>query len=218
LCTPVDPTAEPDGGCGNQNGDPTEGLQPAPITQNITVNYGDENEFSLTVPVVFGVAYVSIDGRLTIPVNIDDLNLVGELSLNGNFEFNFGGKNYPPRTGNDGPNTDPDPDGGDPEDEPEDEQGLIVGCFIVVSSLPDIGTTFIPQSSGPNIIAPRAASVKFKVCANGRCSWTGDIPVKSSNAWVPVPGRILASDVQVTPDFGAEVSFSVVRERPRPAS
>lgn len=199
-------------------GDPDPELPPpGPIHAPVTVVYGDNNEFNLTIPVIFGVAYVSIDGSVEIPITIEDLDLVGELALNGEFEINldFGG-NRPLNTGDDGPDGEPDPDGGDPEDEAEEELGNIIGVFVVVTSLPTERATFIPQSRGPSIIAPRAASVKFKMSANDRSGWTEDFPVKNSNAWIPVPGRLLAEDVQVTPDFGATVAFAVVRETPRP--
>jgi hypothetical protein len=201
-------------------GDPAIVLPtPAPITVNVDIEYGDNNEFNLVVPVIFGVAYFDVDGTVNIPITIDDLNLIGELKLNPSFDFdfNFGG-NKPPSTDPDPPTLQPDSDGGEPDDGPVDERGDILGVFVVVTQLNTERLTTLAQSSGLNLLLPRAASVKFKVSANGRSGWTGDIPVKSSNAWVPVPGRVLASDVQVTPDFGSQVAFTALRERPQRSS
>lgn len=214
TATPLEP--EPGGGCGDGFA-PGDFPEPEPIEVDVDITYGDNNEFNLTVPVIFAPVYVSVDGSINVPITIPDLDLIGELNLNGEFNVDLGlGGNNPPNSGNNDPIEDPDDDAGDPDDEEEDRRPDIVGVFVVVTSIPTDRATFIPQSAGPNIIAPRAGSVKFKITADGRSGWTEDFPVKSSNAWIPVPGRVLATDVQVTPDFGSELTFRAVRERPEP--
>lgn len=212
VFTPVD--GLPDG-CGNEQPDVPP---PAPIETDVDITYndGDDTEYNLTVPTIFAPFYVSLNGELTVPVQIGDFNFNGELTFEPNFEFapDFG-------TGDGGGPT-PDhpalPSPGNPGDSEEPEENgpesTIIGVHVRISVDGPTNATSILQTGAPNIIAPRAANVAFAVRTGTLTGWLSDIPVKSVQAYIPCPTTFGAIDVRVTPEPGFTVEFSPVRARP----
>ena len=199
--------------CGDPAIDPLP--EPGPITVNVDVTYGPNNEFSLTVPVIFGVAYISLDGSISIPVDVGGINLTGNLNFDGDFDFsldipiNIGGGDSP------GPNLpgDPSVDPG-PGDEPDPSDRVIVGVFVRAPSISSNLPTLLPQNGAPTVLAPRVGTVKFLVRGGERSGWTPDVPVKSARAYIPCPAPQGAVAVAVTGDYGTELDWTPLYNRP----
>jgi hypothetical protein len=187
---------------------------PGNIETEINIDYGDDNEFNLTVPLIFAPVYVALDGSLNIPFEIGDINLSGELNLTneGEITLDFSRGTDPGQADDtDLPSGDETGDGDDPPTGPEER---IIGVMVRVTDLGDERVTVIPQTVGPAVVAPRAATVKFLARFGGITGWTPDIAVKSVRTYIPCPIPSGAVDVQVTPDFGSSVEFTPIRGRP----
>jgi hypothetical protein len=196
-------------------GDPDTDLPPpGNIETTINFDYGDDNEFNLTVPLIFAPIYVALDGTLNIPITIPEINLTGNINLDNDFDITLEfAPNIDPGQPDDPalPSPDGGADGEDPETGPNER---IIGVMVRVTDLGDERVTVIPQSVGPAVVAPRAATVKFLGRFGGASGWTPDIGVKSVRAYIPCPIPSGAVDVQVTPDFGTSIAFTPIRGRP----
>jgi hypothetical protein len=209
-------------------GDPGPDLPPtpSPINIDVDVTYGPSNEFNLTVPVVFGIAYVSIDGRLTIPVNIElrpDFNVSGTLELFPDFDLNL---NFPvdgPPTdtgpGDDAPPENPPDDDGEttepetPDEEPGDRP--IYAVLLASAIEPETRASGIFQEVGPDIYAPRLGSVRFGTTLAGRIFWSSDIDIKGLREVITCPFPWGASSVAINPVKGVATNWvPVFTERP----
>lgn len=196
-------------------GDPPPDFPPvAPIEINIDFDYGDTNEFNFAFPLVFAPVYVALDGTLNIPISIGEIGLTGNINLNNDFEISLdfsGGGNPGIPDDPSLPTGDPGEDGPDPET-PNKER--IIGVMVRATDFDPDRATLIPQSQGPDIIAPRCASVKFLAKFGNLTGWTPDIAVKSVREYVPCPIPSGAAAVQVTADFGSTIAFTPIRGRP----
>lgn len=204
-----------DGGGPDDCGNPEAPFPPvAPIEINIDFDYGDMNEFNFAFPLVFAPVYVALDGTLNIPISIGEIGLTGNINLNNDFDisldFSGGGDSGIPDDP-DLPTGDPGEDGPDPET-PNKES--IIGVMVRATDFDPDRATLIPQSQGPDIIAPRCASVKFLAQFGNLTGWTPDIAVKSVREYVPCPIPSGAAAVQVTADFGSTIAFTPIRGRP----
>jgi hypothetical protein len=201
-------------------GDPPPTLPPpGPITINIDIDYGPNNEFNLTVPVIFAPVYVDLDGSLNFNFEIPEINLNGTVNLNNDFEINLDFSGSRGRgTTDDEPVPTP-PAAEDSEDDEPSTKPTIVGVFVYTTALDRKLVTIIPQDGAPSIVAPRVASVKFLQVVGDFRGWTPDIPVKSVRSYVPCPIPTGAVDVKVTGDFGSQVeAIPHYSGQPQPAA
>ncbi len=197
-----------------QNGQPDNcGVAPDPLplpdadrTAPITIdnNNGD---------IVFGNPRLNINGDLIAPFGVKnlDIEIGGELVLNkGDINLNFGGQptSECPITE---PRTDTPPPMAEDDDPENDEKANIIGVVVVSSSSASITATEIGVDDGPNIFAPRCATVSFKIRIGNSAHWTADIPVKNKNSYIPCPGVIPAIDAYVQPEAGWISTITPVR-------
>lgn len=215
------PDGQPDN-CGNPPYTPPS-YQPGSNVTNENVTYEDNSNNSVTIPVVigFGYATVNVNGQIEIPVT---LNFTGNATLNangtlnfttGDFNFNAGNPNAPRPSGCSDPNGyQPDPSvptppseipdepasPPDPDDPPEPES-VIKGCVVTVASLDD-NETLLVQNENPDIYIPAVGYVQFKIRFGDSTAWTNDIPVKNKRCFIPCPWEGGAVDVKGTPRFG----------------
>lgn len=203
--------------CGDPPPPPAEPgpvIYPAPdITYNID---GDTN---ITVPITFefNPAYIDVDGSIRIPVNfnVDGLDFNGTIDLapEFNFEFNPSGVER-------GPGTVDDPDGIGSPGVPTEPPALppegtlpIIGVIVYSDADSDFGPSSINFTNGPDIYAPRLASVTFAIRTSNSIAWTPDQDVKNLECYVPCPALQGAIAVRVSPMPGVQSRFTAVRGR-----
>ncbi len=166
-------------GLPDECGDPPPDLPPpSPVTIDVDVTYGPTNNFTVTVPVIFGIAYVSLDGRVNIPINVQ---LNPEFALNGTLEifpdfqldldFNVGTNPNDDGPVGDEPPENPDQNPGDETDDPEGEdEGPAPPIFAVLTAAviqSDARPSSIDSFVGPDIYVPRLGSVRFGTVIDG---------------------------------------------------
>ena len=207
-------------------GDPPPDLPPpGDIVTNVDITYGPNNEFNLTVPVVFAPIYVSLDGRVNAPVSIElfpNLTLNGTLELFPNFDLdvNFPSSRDP---GTDGPEGEPPPQlppgdgqGDDDEGEPPPERDdLIYAVFCRCRIESDAPPSGIFQEVGPDIYVPRLGSVRFGTQVQGVTFWSEDMDIKGLNSVVqcPIPWGATRYTVNAAP--GVAINFTPIFTRPK---
>jgi hypothetical protein len=179
----------------------------------INNNEGDEITNNYGGNVVFAFPIINIKGEITIPFSLDgaEFNLIGELNLDGNIEFNIGSEKPDKRLPGDEPtDTDtPPPDEG--EETPEGEGRTIIAVVVSVKSITtSIGITEIGQIDGPTIYAPNLGYVHFVMKAGEGTHWSSDIPVKNRNTYIPAPGNNGSVGVYGTPRPGVQWSLTPV--------
>jgi hypothetical protein len=198
---------------------------PAPITVDVDITYGPNNEFNLTVPVIFAPFYVSIDGRINAPVTIQvdaNLELNGTLELFPDFkvslEFDFGGD---PGDGRPDPTPGPDDPGGggeggeDDPDTPEEAKPRIYALLCRARIDPDARPSGIFQEVGPDIYAPRLGSARFGTLISGVVFWSEDIDIKGLNSVIQCPIPWGASRFVVNAAPGVVVNYTPISTRPK---
>jgi len=205
--------------CGDP--DPEPPGPPGDITyEGPDITYNIDGDTTITVPIsfIFSPAYVNLDGSINVPVKFDvgGVDFNGEISVSPefNFEFNPGGIGT-------GPGTVDDPDGigepgepSDPVDDPEEGTLPIVGVLVYSDIDPDASPSGILFPGGPNIYAPRVASVQFLIKTADSTGWTPDQDVKNLECYVPCPAPQGAIAVRVSPMPGVQSRFSAVRGKP----
>jgi len=195
------------------------------INAPITINYGDSNQYSLTVPVLWAPVTVNLNGTVTVPVTVNispNIELTGNVTLFPDFEFkptfNFPGVDSPGFDPDDAPPDDPtgDPDNpddtSDPSDDEPSEEPLqrihAVLCRAVVQ--PEARPTGIFQPDGPDIYAPRLGSVRFGWYMNGGVFWSRDIDVKGLSSVIECPFPWGADRVAVNAAQGAAINWTAL--------
>jgi len=203
-------------------GDP-DPIAPPPgviFAPEVDVTYVDEGDNNITVPVnfVFAPVFVDLDGSLTVPLNFDagGVNFTGNLTVAPEFNLNIRpeGITRPP-----GQPDNPDAPGepGDPGDEPEEREPddpLIIGVLVFSDVDEDAKPSSILFDKGPNLYVPRLADVQFAIAVGDDVGWTSDLPVKSTQAYIPCPAPQGAIDVRVSAQPGVEARFTPVRGQP----
>lgn len=198
-------------------GDP-EPVYPEPIDRPINIDITFQPDFgpevTVNIPFIFSPITANFDGSLNIPFKFD----FGGFEFNGNFNVNpsIGPVIFPPRvpTGS-GQGTEDLPEG-DPEDEvpelPLDEK--IIGVVVSSSIVGEQQLTTILTQSMPNILAPRAGSIKFAYSLGAATFWSNDIDVKGDRLFIPCPFSQGADAVVVSPSPGVEVEWVPIRGFP----
>jgi hypothetical protein len=187
-----------------------------PIEVSVTIIYGDDNEYSLTVPVIFAPVYVALDGTVNVPVSIGEINLNGTLELfpdfNFNPEFTFTGPDPGPE-GDPVPETPDIPDGtdGGEDDEPPEPESSVIGVFVDCAIQSSGKPSGIYREIGPDIYAPRLGTVKFAVRFGGRLFWSEDLPIKTLRGYIPNPFQFNAERVVCNAEPGVFINWSEVR-------
>lgn len=183
---------------------PLPGVGPIPVPIEYVNRDGD------TVNVIGDVSYgpsFTNNGVIVIPVAIavGVLRLSGELGLDGTLrlqpEININPGGRRPVPGEENP-------GELPSDEPQpgDE---IIGVEVLTLAI-EGNSTQIGTTTGPQIIAPRAASVMFLEDDGEVGGWSRDYDVKNTTAFVPVPGNLPCRSVSVTPAPGVTIAWRAV--------
>jgi len=203
-------------------GDPPP-IQPpvTPVEINIDIDY--DGGSVTNIPITIGPFFVAIGGAIYAPVeiNLPDVNLTGNLNITPEFSFspefnlNIGGVET-------GPDSDPPPDDpggpgseepGEPEDEPSDDRRIIaILCAGRIED--DARATGIYQEVGPDIYAPRLASVRFGTVIDRTVFWSNDIPIKGLRSVIECPIPWGASTVVLNAEPGVAMSYSPVRSLP----
>ncbi len=197
---------------------------PGPVEVDIDITYGDNNEFTLTVPVIFAPIYVALDGSLNVPVTVNiepNFEITGNLELFPDFEFSpsidFGGGE-----GDGQPDPAPEPDdpggpgqGEDGEDDEETEVDRRV-FFVLIRGLvtDDARPSGIFQPIGPDIYAPRLGSVRFGTAISGVVFWSEDIDIKGLDSFIRCPIPWGATHVTVNPAPGVGVNWVPIFTEP----
>lgn len=224
--------------CGNP---PPVLLPPPPGWDNFDDNldYEDEdgNNFVVPVGVIIAPAFISFNGELQIPFQ---LNFSPEFTLNGTFNigtgdinFNFSG-NYSDGSGDADrfpsgdttgdnrpdnyttPNPIPEPPDNDEfedTEEPEEpRKELVIRAVAVTVSeqLPSTLGTIFQAGGNPDIITPDLGFVQFQVRVGQSTFWTNAIKVNNVRALIPCPWEGGAIDVQGTPRPGVTWFLSPV--------
>ena len=206
-------------------GDPFPDLpDPAPISQPTTITYGDNNQYSLTVPIIFAPVYIALDGSLKIPIQVDispTFNVKGELELFPNFDLDL---NFNAPNPDDGPEGEPPPDeptgdgnddkpqpSPDPEKPPEDRiYAAVVRCRIE----PEARPSGVYQEVGPDIYVPRLGSVRFGSLLSGVMFWTEDLDVKGLTSVINCPIPWGADVVTFNAADGVVGNYAPIYTRP----
>ncbi len=186
-------------------GDPPP-TYPPPINfvTNIDVTYeGDDGDITVNVPFVFAPIAVNFDGTLRIPLSfsLGGFEFSGNLSLP-DFNLTINPPALPPGSGEDlTPVGDDDPGETIPPRPPEEK---IIGVVVnsVVTQPGRVGS--VNFVSGPDIVIPRAASVKFAYSIGAATFWSSDIDVKTLRAFIPCPFSQGADAAVITPYIGIE--------------
>jgi len=202
-------------------GDPPAVVPPPGDTyefgDDVTYNIDDSTEITVPVTAIFSPIFVSFDGSLRIPVNID----VGGLEFNGTLEVapNFNLEIKPTKiVAGPGRPDDTDPSGGQPQVEvPEDVEDFdaIVGVLVFSQFDGDENNASgYPSVGGPNFLVPRIGSVQFAIKTGNSIGWTADQDVKNLESYVPCLAPQGAIAVRVTPEPGFTRRFTPVRGKP----
>lgn len=235
--TPSNPSTPDD--CGDPPFDPGP-FEPTPINIDIDVTYGDNNQYSLVVPVIIAPVYVAFDGTLNAPVTFNispDISLEGTWTLfpDAKLEINFptappgdppGSRGDDEPTPDDpGDDPDGDPDGGseddpdvpgkpDPDDPPEpDDRIHFLVCRAVVDS--NARPTSLYQEIGPDLYVPRLGSARFGATIDGVTFWTPDIDIKGLNSIIECPIPFGATRFTVNAAQGVAINYSPIYADPQ---
>lgn len=169
--------------------------------------------------VIIGIGGVNVAGDLITPITINGPNYEysGTINFNKNeINFNFGGNN-PDNTvccpGDDETESDPPPENDPPPE--EQQQKNVIGVLVTVTEVSNQSTpTIIGQDDNPDIYAPSAGYVNFRVKVGNSFGWTADIPVKNRRHYIPCPTGLTATDVAGTARAGVVWTLTKVFETP----
>lgn len=172
-------------------------------TQPVTFDDDAGNPVTFDVDLVFGPSTQGPGGAISIPINFtfeDGSSLFGDFNLTTG-DISIGNNN----SGGDG--ADNSPEELDPDEDPEDNDRVVVGVRVVTTVIGESDATReIFQSGGnPNIYGPSLGHVNFKYrLSTGEEGWGPDIRVKNTEfiAWAGKP----AIAVRGTPNLGTEFS------------
>lgn len=188
-----------------------------PFTGPVTYNIDDSTEITVPVTAVFSPIFVSIDGSLRIPVDIDvdGIDFNGELTIAPEFTLNLRPKGITSGPGKpDDPTLGPGQPGVPVPEEDEDFVPIIgVLVFSTLQSNVQRATGF-PSVGGPTFLVPRIGSVQFAIRTGNSIGWTSDIDVKNLECYVPCPAPQGAIAVRVTPETGVTRTFTPIRGKP----
>lgn len=214
------PLSRQDGGVDNC-GDPAP-VYPTPepsldVTGDVTYNIDPVTTITAPVTAIFAPIFISLDGSLKMPIdiNVGGLEFKGEVTIAPEFTINLRPSGIRLGPGK--------PDGGGgaggqtqvPVPEDTDDVEVIVGV-LVFSTLNsnENQATGLPSVGGPNFYVPRLGSVQFAIKTRDSIAWTSDQDVKNLECYVPCPAPQGAIAVRVTPVAGVTRTFSAVRGKP----
>ncbi len=194
----------------NNCGNPPPVFPPAaPININIDVTYNTEqgDEITVTIPFIFAPVITDITGNFRFPFTFDfgGIEFSGDFSLAPEFTVNI---NPPPAPrGTDSPITDlPAPDDEIPV-APSTFRERVVGVVVQARLVGEQQLTTIATTNIPQILAPRAGSIKFGYAIAGRSFWSDDIDIKDLNTFIPCPFSQGADTVAATPAPGVVLNY-----------
>lgn len=203
-------------------GDPPVVLPP-PTNIEINIDIDYDGGSVTNIPVTIGPFFVAVGGAIYAPIeiNLPDVNLTGNLNLTPEFSFspefnlNIGGvettpDGEPPPSNPSGPGEE-EPE--EPEEPPTGDRRIIaVTCSGRIED--DARATGIYQEIGPDIYAPRLASVRFGTVINGVLFWSNDVPVKGLRSVIECPIPWGATEVVLNAEPGVAMNYSPVRALP----
>lgn len=191
-------------------GDP-DPIYPPPTTFNfntdITYNNEEGDEVTVTIPFVFAPIQVDFNGNFRLPFTFDfgGNTFTGNFSLDPEFNLTINPPGLPP--GSDQGTEDLPP--GDPGDEvePLPITEKIIGVVVTSSIVGEQQFTTILTQGMPNILAPRAGSIKFAYSLGVSTFWSNDIDVKGDRIFIPCPFSQGADAVVVSPAPGVALQW-----------
>lgn len=205
------------GGLPDDCGDPGP-VYPPPTNFNfntdITYNIDDGTEVTVNVPFVFAPIITNFDGTLRIPFNFDlgGVEFSGNLNLQPNLNVTINPPSFPPGTNQDSDDLPPGDPGDEVEPAPPDQK--IIGVVAVSEIIGEQQFTTILTDGMPNILAPRAGSIKFAYSVGISTFWSNDIDVKGGRVFIPCPFSQGADAVVVSAASGVTVTFREIRGFP----
>lgn len=150
---------------------------------------------------------MDFNGNFRLPFTFDfgGNTFTGNFNLNPEFSLTINPPALPPGSDQ---GTDELPPG-DPADEveplPVDEK--IIGVVVTSSIVGEQQFTTILTQGMPNILAPRAGSIKFAYSLGATTFWSNDIDVKGDRIFIPCPFSQGADAVVVSPAPGVALQW-----------
>lgn len=201
-------------------------------TNNITYTTDNGDTVSIPTTITFGYGRVDVNGTINVPFTLNlnvtpTANITGNINLNtGDINFNAGNPTLPPSScGGNSDDYTPDPtnlppvstgnpDIPDPTPDPTKPQvrKLMTGVLVTVNTVPK-DVTEIFQTGNPNVLAPDAGLVAFKISVGGYVGWTEDFRVKNRRQLIPCPWKGGAIDVKGTPRSGGSFTLTPIYEK-----
>lgn len=185
--------------------------EPSPISRDVTYVNNEGNQvtenynFTLNAPVLVG-------GNIFAPVTIagNDFELEAEITLDGEFEFNFGDE-----PGGDTVTDGEPPDSAIDDDEPESDDPRIIAVLVSSTVDTDVaGTTLIAQTDNPDVYVPDLGLISFRIAvSDGFTGWTSDERVKNVRQYIPCPAPQGAVEVKGSPRPGVTWALTPVYSR-----
>ncbi len=181
-------------------------VYPPPIfvPRDIDITYeGDDGPINVNIPFVFAPITANFNGTLRIPVtfSLGGLEFTGDINLP-DFNFTLNPPALPPGSGDDLEPVGPDEEGETVPPLPPGQK--IIGVAVNSTIVQEGRVGSIDFTNAPDIIVPRAASVKFAYSIGVATFWSSDIDVKTLRAFIPCPFSQGADAVVVTPYIGVE--------------
>lgn len=222
--------------CGDPPSPPPNALPPGTNTVEDDVDFTDENNVNVTVPIVlvYGTANINVNGQIIIPVDVR----IGPNTLEVDLNLNTGNINFGPSyttnnpgegTGGRGTNSpceqppevdedEAEPDNGVPTETPiEDKESdirVIIGAIVTVTNEGNgIGEVNGDPYNAPDIGVPRFGDLMFEVRIANRTAWLNDIPVKLARVYIPCPWDAGALRVVGIPKPGVVWTITPVYSR-----
>lgn len=205
--------------CGDPGPEPLPDPEPvAPELPDITYNIDGDTTITVPITAVYAPIFVDLDGSLKMPItlNVGGIDFNGSLTLAPEFEVEF-----KPTINIGGPGSPDDPEGigepgggSEPIDDLEELESTIVGVLVYSDIDSNAGPSGIEFTNGPDIYAPRLASVTFAIKTKNSIGWTPDQDVKNLECYVPCPAPQGAIAVRVNPVPGVQSRFTAVRAQP----
>lgn len=211
--------------CGNPPR-PSIPPNPNPFTITRNIDYDDENgtpQTDTNVVFTFDTPVKEPDGTISIPytickdgfcvkgkVNLGDELIALDDSPSEEYLAPIVELDTPIGEGTATPESELD---GEPLSEADKEKTPILGVFIKAQKdgLKSKATEVFLEDEAPAILVPNIGYVRFRILHGEESGWLADIPIKSVNAYIPVPDKMEAVSCEVAFQSGWKGKYIVHR-------
>lgn len=198
----------------------------APLVIVRDIDYGDENGVPQTDEDVTFTFYTPVkesDGTISIPytickdgfcvkgkVNLGDELVATDDSPSEEYLLPIVELDDPVGDGADTPESELD---GEELSEADKEKTPILGVFVKAQKdgLKSKATEVFLEDDAPAILVPNIGYVRFRILQGDESGWLADIPIKSVNAYIPVPDKMEAVSCEVAFQSGWKGKYIVHR-------